>query len=543
MNIASLQLALMLSQEVAPEQGTTDGAEFAHLLTEAEGLDRPPPGPEPPPIHIRSEMEAQTEPNAHLTTPDSLRPDESNAQHLVAKPHVAPSTDEQAQVVAPSIDEAYAALDRQAALLAGQGLVLAQAAPSTDQVETAPVAKHLRDVGSSGTSRSTELGARRDLWVGPNTGRPIEEPNDLPVDLRGTNRSEFFSKRSNMFPLAEDSAPSAEPILRSAMSAKVDAELGLAHLPDLDLDEDMLDQLRITKLEADRFMAGSQDRTAVRSVMMAAQAAVAPVPADDTPDNRTDIAIESPAAEVKAPTSEPTLRSSTLAHEAARPVVDAKPVDQTRPQSRPPAVAESDQESSRLQVDEVAQVERQDSVKGQGMSDEAPQAQAAAVNRSETRSAVFASQPQPLGAERRDLVLRQVADRIEYLAAARPKDGVTIQLNPIELGTIMLKINSRGNEVEAQIQASNEQVRFALEHSRPQLAQTLESRGLSLGNVTISGSTGHQAMADQGFRNAQHQADQAPQHAPFFGREVALGGLPTDWRSATRKAAGVDLWI
>lgn len=135
-------------------------------------------------------------------------------------------------------------------------------------------------------------------------------------------------------------------------------------------------------------------------------------------------------------------------------------------------------------------------------------------------------------------IVRQVADRLELLTAARPREGVTIRLNPVELGSITLTVRQRGGEVETQVLASHDAVRAALEQSRPQLQHALEVRGLSLGSLEVG------SQASQLGRDTQHAPDGTfPQRA--FQTQEALGGpiALRDWRDTARSDTGVDLWI
>jgi len=99
---------------------------------------------------------------------------------------------------------------------------------------------------------------------------------------------------------------------------------------------------------------------------------------------------------------------------------------------------------------------------------------------------------QPTGAHRPKPVIepeaisRRIADRIEELFFTRRSGTVTIQLDPKDLGSITLTVRSFGNRVDAEIGASHEGVRAALAENRQQLSQSIESRGLSLGQLSLS---------------------------------------------------------
>ena len=83
-------------------------------------------------------------------------------------------------------------------------------------------------------------------------------------------------------------------------------------------------------------------------------------------------------------------------------------------------------------------------------------------------------------------VSRQILHKLDDMMATRRNGNVTIQLTPEDLGTITLTVKSFGGRVDADIAASNENVRAALQENRQQLSQSFESRGLSLGSLHLS---------------------------------------------------------
>lgn len=136
-------------------------------------------------------------------------------------------------------------------------------------------------------------------------------------------------------------------------------------------------------------------------------------------------------------------------------------------------------------------------------------------------------------------VVRQIADRLELLVASRPRDGVTIRLNPIELGTITLTVRQSGGEVETRVVASHEAVRAALETSRPQLQHALETRGLNLGSLDVGSGQPHHESSSQDLARDAARGRHPSAETARLGESVASN----DWRESTRRATGVDLWI
>lgn len=135
---------------------------------------------------------------------------------------------------------------------------------------------------------------------------------------------------------------------------------------------------------------------------------------------------------------------------------------------------------------------------------------------------------------RLERMVSQVVDRIEMLAGARPKNGVTILLEPRELGAISMNIRSTGNQVEAQIQATDAGVRAALMQNRNLLDQSMQARGLSLGSMSVGDHSAHQRQEG----TLQH----APRHSANGERTLDLPDS-TATRGLRRSGRDVDLWI
>ncbi len=152
---------------------------------------------------------------------------------------------------------------------------------------------------------------------------------------------------------------------------------------------------------------------------------------------------------------------------------------------------------------------------------------------------------QSLSASNRSLVIRQVADRIELLAASRPSSGVVIHLEPRDLGSITLVVKSQGDSVDAQLYASHDHVRSALQQSHAQLGQSLQQRGIQLGSVSV----GAQADFSHGPNNPSANSNEG-QPKPAFNsnhsqnnRNLIQEARSLDEVRAVRRTAGMDIWI
>lgn len=139
-------------------------------------------------------------------------------------------------------------------------------------------------------------------------------------------------------------------------------------------------------------------------------------------------------------------------------------------------------------------------------------------------------------------VIAQIADRVEMLAAKSARREVVVHLEPEELGSVTMVVRRNGTQVEASVYASHEQVRTAIDQNRAGLSQQLESRGLTLGGLTV----GSQSAEGRSPNDGSSLAFSHPSH-PNFG----AGSSGTSARSAVtieqirasiRKDSGLDLW-
>jgi flagellar hook-length control protein FliK len=131
--------------------------------------------------------------------------------------------------------------------------------------------------------------------------------------------------------------------------------------------------------------------------------------------------------------------------------------------------------------------------------------------------------------------------------ATRPRGAVVIHLNPEDLGSITLTVKAVGNSIETQIHASDGAVRNALDQNHAQLAASLEQKGFTLSQMTVTGSSGSSLGTDAQARQQQAQQQNHNQAAQRQSANHQYGSkLPDDQAQArqfVRKATGVDLWI
>ncbi|MBC8063867.1 MAG: flagellar hook-length control protein FliK, partial [Chlorobia bacterium] len=120
------------------------------------------------------------------------------------------------------------------------------------------------------------------------------------------------------------------------------------------------------------------------------------------------------------------------------------------------------------------------------------------------------AKPEPLKSGVVDLVVKQVTDKLHMLAAARPRNGVTIHLNPEDLGSITMVVKSIGRMVDTQLAASDPRVREALDQNQSRLIEAMDSRGYHLQTVTVSQQSGHSTQQES-TKNWQQQSQQQNQ--------------------------------
>lgn len=145
-----------------------------------------------------------------------------------------------------------------------------------------------------------------------------------------------------------------------------------------------------------------------------------------------------------------------------------------------------------------------------------------------------------------DLVVKQVADKLHMLAAARPRNGVVIHLNPEHLGSITVVVKSVGRMVDTQITASDSRVSEALDQNRLRLIEAMDSRGFQLQSVTVSQQSGNatQQDANRGWQQPsqqQHQGQSGQSQGHAGQGERPFNQPKADVRAWVRRGQAVDL--
>ena len=181
-------------------------------------------------------------------------------------------------------------------------------------------------------------------------------------------------------------------------------------------------------------------------------------------------------------------------------------------------------------------------------SDAPPQESPVPTPHSPTLRSAATEKPEA-GADRapldRHLVVRQVAERIESLVAARPKDGVTIHLEPRDLGTITLVVKGLASALDVQVAASDERVQRGLDASRPELAQALAPRGIELRELRVAHAPtplGGSSMTGDNPQGRPHPEDRPRPQTPASFVSVPPKAQPSS-RAVRISGRGVDLLV
>lgn len=153
----------------------------------------------------------------------------------------------------------------------------------------------------------------------------------------------------------------------------------------------------------------------------------------------------------------------------------------------------------------------------------------------------------------RPALVRQVADRIESMVAARPREGVTVHLEPRDLGTVTLVVKGAASALDVRMYASDDRVKESLNETRNDLAQALAPRGIAVRDVRIADAPLPNSSSAMGSgTSGQRSPDDRPRqafaqaNANQSNSRSASNGTPVQSRPPSRisrGSRGVDLLI
>lgn len=243
-----------------------------------------------------------------------------------------------------------------------------------------------------------------------------------------------------------------------------------------------------------------------------------------------------------APAPAPVLATGT----GAPPKPDAAPEPDAAPTTlEPPAATTLLVEARKGQAPEVAQspsgeievapgLPQADASKNAGPSGQAPPPPPPQVPSSSPAEPARAVAP-----DTASRAIQTVVDRIETLAAQRPRGTVVVRLDPPELGTVTLTIHQFGPRFDADIAASNDGLRAALEQSRGQLGQAIEQKGLQLGALRFEAPAPSPGFGQPHHGAPDHTAHQDSTRLQNLVRDPEPNASLADWRPLA--ADGLDL--
>jgi len=119
-------------------------------------------------------------------------------------------------------------------------------------------------------------------------------------------------------------------------------------------------------------------------------------------------------------------------------------------------------------------------------------------------------------------VREAVADTIRDLVEAKRPGQMVLRLQPEDLGTVTVTVKTLGPKVDAEVTASDPQLRSQLAQHRHDLVASVERRGLQMGEFTV----GHEQTAWDASQNAGHRQQQNQPMRNDFEQASRLAGQP-----------------
>lgn len=574
-----------LTQAAAPPKsaGIWPGQQATGGRAPVSAKDHSPPGPEPPPPNDAARRKEATsqEPNAPSNKPDFSSKVTPNAA-TAADGETAPAQDliadgippgDSAETTQPALANAIAAAQQAFAVVAS-GFFRPVEAPVADIV---PESADL-------TATSAQNGSRP---------LPIDQANVLPAadvqtqfELAGGQPADVAppapkSQTGERPKPADIAAAQTQPIVTANGSKtqkpqdptgqKLQKQIAIGEKPKLDPRESGSEaiSLQVTPPDGSRETPDAANAVPIASAPTSDSEAI-----DDTATKDQDISVvqsQSAVAQSEGKTAksiDPAVDDANRAEavprpDAAAPANQARPAEQeeapaskleeatAQPESaqKAPATGErakpvDEAQSSTEPVTESAstldKAKPVDAAQQPVLQTQTPAERPKSVDR--VTAANGPSEAAPLSQVDSKRVLAQAADRIEVLAAVRPRNAVQVRLEPEHLGIITIKIAGNSREIEAELHASDDSVRAALQAQRSDLTQTLHARGITVHALSV-GSDAASASTDSQKGTAQQDGQAARTQHGLQSESSTTSYTLDSARRATRSADGVDLWI
>ena len=141
------------------------------------------------------------------------------------------------------------------------------------------------------------------------------------------------------------------------------------------------------------------------------------------------------------------------------------------------------------------------------------------TNDGKTDSAVNAlNNSRALTSRERAEAVQQVLKNIDRLNLMHSREAVNIRLEPEQLGTVVIEIQKSINGLSANLEASNQPLREALDHSRNELVARLQNRGINQIQISVQETSDSSALNNSTYQQSHsggHNRQDAKQQ-PFI---------------------------
>jgi hypothetical protein len=125
------------------------------------------------------------------------------------------------------------------------------------------------------------------------------------------------------------------------------------------------------------------------------------------------------------------------------------------------------------------------------------------TNDGKTDSAVNAlSNSRALTSRERAEAVQQVLKNLDRLNLMHSREAVNIRLEPEQLGTVVIEIQKSINGLSANLEASNQPLREALDHSRNELAARLQARGINQIQISVQETSDSSALNNSTYQQS-----------------------------------------
>jgi|GEM_PF-3945753 len=123
-----------------------------------------------------------------------------------------------------------------------------------------------------------------------------------------------------------------------------------------------------------------------------------------------------------------------------------------------------------------------------------------------------------VSSQNRALVIQQVTDRMQLLAVTNNKQAVVVHLNPKDLGSITMTVQTLGKSIEATLNVSHDGVRAMLANDKSALTETMQRKGYLLADFKVV-----DQAASSGTNNSSRNSDRSWTSQQFMNNSSQKG--------------------